>query len=75
MTLGAPDDYELGRLVVRVEVAAASEGLVPRLVRRSSTMVTLTLGRGAVHLQGTDDPLAGRSCDTGRAVSGRPDSW
>ena len=27
VTLGAPDDYDLGRLVVRVEVAAASEGL------------------------------------------------
>ena len=44
MTLGAPDDYDLGRLVVRVEVSAASEGMSARIVARSTTMVTLALG-------------------------------
>jgi len=44
VTLGAPDDYDLGRLVVRVEVAAASEGVSARIVARSTTTVTLALG-------------------------------
>ncbi len=44
VTLGAPDGYDLGRLVVRAEVAAASEGLGARQVRRSGTAVTLTFG-------------------------------
>jgi coenzyme F420-0:L-glutamate ligase/coenzyme F420-1:gamma-L-glutamate ligase len=44
VALSAPDDYDLGRLVVRVEVAAASEALTARLVQRSSTGVTLALG-------------------------------
>ena len=44
MTLGAPDDYDLGRLVVRVEVAAAAEGLAARVAVRSATTVTVTLG-------------------------------
>ena len=37
VTLGAPDGYDLGRLVVRAEVAAASEGLGTRQVRRTGT--------------------------------------
>jgi coenzyme F420-0:L-glutamate ligase/coenzyme F420-1:gamma-L-glutamate ligase len=44
VTLGASDGYELGRLVVRVEVAAASEGLGTRLVGRSAATVTVALG-------------------------------
>jgi len=44
VTLGAPDDYDLGRLVVRVEVAAASEGMRARTAQRSTTTVTLALG-------------------------------
>ena len=44
VTLAAPDGYDLGRLVVRAEVAAASEGLGARQVRRTSTAVTLTFG-------------------------------
>ncbi len=44
VTLGAPDAYDLGRLVVRAEVAAASEGLGTRQVRRTGTAVTLALG-------------------------------
>ena len=45
VTLGAPDDYDLGRLVVRVEVAAASEGLTRRAQRRARPRRSrLTLG-------------------------------
>ena len=44
VTLGATDDYELGRLVVRSEVAAASEGLSTRVVGRSAGTVTVALG-------------------------------
>ncbi len=44
VTLGAPDGYDLGRLVVRAEVAAASEGLPARVVQRSAETVTLALG-------------------------------
>jgi coenzyme F420-0:L-glutamate ligase / coenzyme F420-1:gamma-L-glutamate ligase len=44
VTLAAPDGYELGRLVVRAEVAAASEGLAARHVRRTGTAVTVALG-------------------------------
>ena len=44
VTLGAPDGYDLGRLVVRAEVAAASEGLGTRQVRRTGTAVTLAFG-------------------------------
>ena len=44
VTLGAPDDYDLGRLVVRVEVAAASEGLSAHQVGRAGGTVTLVLG-------------------------------
>jgi coenzyme F420-0:L-glutamate ligase/coenzyme F420-1:gamma-L-glutamate ligase len=44
LTLGAPDDYDLGRLVARVEVAAAAEGLAARVAVRSATTVTVTLG-------------------------------
>ena len=44
VTLGAPDDYDLGRLVVRVEVAAASEGLSAHQVGRTGGTVTLVLG-------------------------------
>ena len=43
VTLGAPDDYELGRLVVRCEVAALSEGLRARVTTRSDDTVTLRL--------------------------------
>ena len=43
VTLGASDDYDLGRLVVRVEVAAASEGLGAHAVGRSAATVTLAL--------------------------------
>ncbi len=44
VTLGAPDAYDLGRLVARTEVAAASEGLRASLTARSITTVSLTLG-------------------------------
>jgi coenzyme F420-0:L-glutamate ligase / coenzyme F420-1:gamma-L-glutamate ligase len=44
VTLGAADDYELGRLVVRCQVAAAAEGLTATLVGRAATTVTVTLG-------------------------------
>ncbi|MFL6152152.1 MAG: coenzyme F420-0:L-glutamate ligase [Ornithinibacter sp.] len=44
VTLAAPDGYDLGRLVVRAQVAAASEGLTARLVRHTGTAVTLSLG-------------------------------
>jgi coenzyme F420-0:L-glutamate ligase/coenzyme F420-1:gamma-L-glutamate ligase len=44
VALGAPDPYDLGRLVFRTEVAAASEGLGTHLVGRSGTTVTLSLG-------------------------------
>jgi coenzyme F420-0:L-glutamate ligase / coenzyme F420-1:gamma-L-glutamate ligase len=43
VALGATDDYELGRLVVRVEVAAASEGLTPQVVGRSAAGVVVAL--------------------------------
>jgi coenzyme F420-0:L-glutamate ligase / coenzyme F420-1:gamma-L-glutamate ligase len=42
VSLGAPDDYDLGRLVVRAEVAAASEGL---------RVVSTTRGPAAVALE------------------------
>jgi coenzyme F420-0:L-glutamate ligase/coenzyme F420-1:gamma-L-glutamate ligase len=44
VTLGAPDGYDVGRLVARAEVAAASEGLPARVVQRSAGTVTLALG-------------------------------
>jgi coenzyme F420-0:L-glutamate ligase / coenzyme F420-1:gamma-L-glutamate ligase len=44
VTLGATDDYELGRLVVRCQVAAAAEGLTATPVGRAATTVTVTLG-------------------------------
>ena len=44
VTLGAPDGYDVGRLVARAEVAAASEGLPARVVQRSAETVTLALG-------------------------------
>jgi coenzyme F420-0:L-glutamate ligase / coenzyme F420-1:gamma-L-glutamate ligase len=43
VTLGAPDDYDLGRLVVRLEVAAASEGLTAHVAGRGGTTVTVVL--------------------------------
>lgn len=43
LTLAAPDDYDLGRLVVRCEVAAASEDLVVEVVARGAGTVTLRL--------------------------------
>ena len=43
VALGATDDYALGRLVVRVEVAAASEGLTPQVVGRSAAGVIVAL--------------------------------
>ena len=45
LTLGAPDDYELGRLVVRAQVAAASEDLPVQVVGRAQGTVTVALGR------------------------------
>ncbi len=43
VTLGAGDAYDLGRLVVRCEVAAASESLTALVTARTPTTVTLTL--------------------------------
>lgn len=43
LTLAAPDDYDLGRLVVRCEVAAASEDLAVALLARGAGTVTLRL--------------------------------
>ncbi len=43
VALGAPDGYELGRLVTRCEVAALSEGLRARITTRSDDTVTLRL--------------------------------
>ena len=43
VTLGAPDDYDLGRLVVRAQVAAASEGLRARVAPRGTGSVSITL--------------------------------
>ncbi|HYN65550.1 MAG TPA: coenzyme F420-0:L-glutamate ligase [Ornithinibacter sp.] len=43
LTLGAPDDYDLGRLVVRAQVAAAAEGLRARLTTRATGSVVVTL--------------------------------
>lgn len=45
VTLGAPDDYELGRLVVRAQVAAASEDLPAQVVARAPGTVSVVLGR------------------------------
>lgn len=44
LSLAAPDDYDLGRLVVRAQVAAASEGLPARVVSRAAGTATLALG-------------------------------
>jgi coenzyme F420-0:L-glutamate ligase/coenzyme F420-1:gamma-L-glutamate ligase len=41
--LGAPDPYDLGRLVARVEVAAASEALRSEVTTRSATSTTVLL--------------------------------
>ena len=43
ITLAAPEDYELGRLVTRLEVAAHSEGLRAIVTARGPLSVTLTL--------------------------------
>lgn len=43
VTLGAPDDYDLGRLVTRCEVAAHSEGLRAHATTRSPGSVTLRI--------------------------------
>ena len=43
VALSASDDYELGRLVTRVEVAAHSEGLRMAVRARGATSVTVTL--------------------------------
>ena len=43
VALGAPDGYELGRLVTRCEVAAHSEGLRAHVTTRSEGTVTLRL--------------------------------
>jgi len=43
VTAGATDDYELGRLVTRLEVAAHSEALRATVTARGSLSVTLTL--------------------------------
>jgi len=44
VTLAADDGYDLGRLLVRAQVAAASEGLAARQVRRTDTTVTVSFG-------------------------------
>ena len=56
VTLGAPDDYDLGRLVVRVEVAAASEGMSARIVARSTTTSRWPSAEGAARQQGDGRP-------------------
>jgi coenzyme F420-0:L-glutamate ligase/coenzyme F420-1:gamma-L-glutamate ligase len=43
VSLGAPDDYDLGRLVVRAEVAAASEGLRVTSTTRTPGVMALEL--------------------------------
>jgi coenzyme F420-0:L-glutamate ligase / coenzyme F420-1:gamma-L-glutamate ligase len=43
VALAASDDYELGRLVTRLEVAAHSEGLRATVLARGATSVTVTL--------------------------------
>jgi coenzyme F420-0:L-glutamate ligase / coenzyme F420-1:gamma-L-glutamate ligase len=43
VSLGAPDDYDLGRLVVRAQVAAASEGLRVLSMTRAPAAVALQL--------------------------------
>ncbi|WP_377643956.1 coenzyme F420-0:L-glutamate ligase [Oryzobacter terrae] len=43
VTLGADDPYDLGRLVVRCEVAAASESLTATVSARTATTVALVL--------------------------------
>lgn len=43
VVLGAPDPYELGRLVVRLEVAARSEDLTATVAERGPTSVTVHL--------------------------------
>ncbi len=43
LTLGAPHDYDLGRLVVRAQVAGASEGLRVRVAERAGGSVVVTL--------------------------------
>jgi coenzyme F420-0:L-glutamate ligase/coenzyme F420-1:gamma-L-glutamate ligase len=43
VTLSAPDDYELGRLVERTCVAGASERLVPEVTARGPASVTVVL--------------------------------
>ncbi|PKW27201.1 coenzyme F420-0:L-glutamate ligase [Phycicoccus duodecadis] len=43
VTLAAPDDYDLGRLVVRCEVAAASEDLAVEIVSRAAGSVSIRL--------------------------------
>ncbi|WP_392544846.1 coenzyme F420-0:L-glutamate ligase [Oryzobacter telluris] len=43
VTLGADDPYDLGRLVARLEVAAASESLTATVTGRAPTSVTLAL--------------------------------
>lgn len=43
IALAAPEDYELGRLVTRLEVAAHSEGLRATVTARGPLCVTLTL--------------------------------
>ncbi|GAA4408769.1 coenzyme F420-0:L-glutamate ligase [Fodinibacter luteus] len=46
VTLAASDDYELGRLVTRCEVAAHSERLRARVTARGVRSVTVALSRG-----------------------------
>ncbi|MGG5258005.1 coenzyme F420-0:L-glutamate ligase [Phycicoccus avicenniae] len=43
LVLAAPDPYDVGRLVVRAQVAAASEDLVAEVVARGPASVTLRL--------------------------------
>lgn len=45
VTLGAPDDYDLGRLVVRAQVAAVSEGMRVRIAPPAAGSVLVTLER------------------------------
>lgn len=45
VALGAPEDYDLGRLVARCEVAAHAEGLRATVVGRATGSVTVELDR------------------------------
>ena len=76
VTLAAPDAYDLGRLVVRLAVAAASEGLSARelrpLPRRRHRDPRL---RGRPSAGNGRPPVAERSLAGHRAVSGGTARW